>query len=58
MLWDDVKLKLAYMQRVEHFHRCRERKEKERFSFCRNPFRFAQQLLEEKKKWETTQGRD
>lgn len=54
MLWDDVKLKLAYMQRVEHFHRCRERKEKERFSFCRNPFRFAQQ----EKKWETTQGRD
>lgn len=37
MLWDDVKLKLAYMQKAEHFHRYRERKEKERSSFLRNP---------------------
>lgn len=47
-LWDEIKRRLATLRRAERIRQRRKRKEKERASFFRNPFRHARGLLEEK----------
>ncbi len=47
-LWDEIRRRLANLRRAERIRRWRKRKEKERSSFFRNPFRYASGLLKEK----------
>ncbi len=47
-LWDEIRRRLANLRRAERTRRWRKRKEKERSSFFRNPFRYASGLLGEK----------
>ena len=55
-LWDQLKSRLANLRRAERIRKRRSRKEKARTSFFRDPFKYARDLLEEKKsgKLETT----
>lgn len=54
VLWNEMRDKLACMQRAELIRKRRKRKEKERASFMRNPFKHAYQLLEEKRRAPTS----
>lgn len=49
LLWDEIKQKLAKLRRAERIRRRRKRKEKERKNFFKDPFRYARQLLDEKR---------
>lgn len=49
LLWDDLKKRLAKLHRADRIRRRRKRKEKERRDFFKNPFKYARQLLEEKR---------
>lgn len=49
VLWEEIKQRLANLRRAEHIRRRRKRKEKERATFFKNPFKHARQLLEEAK---------
>lgn len=49
LLWDELKQKLAKLRRAERIRRRRKRKEKERKNFFKDPFRYARQLLDEKR---------
>uniref|UniRef100_A0A3B4XDA6 Reverse transcriptase domain-containing protein n=1 Tax=Seriola lalandi dorsalis TaxID=1841481 RepID=A0A3B4XDA6_SERLL len=49
-LWDELRQKLARLRRVERIRRRRKKKEKERTSFFRDPFKYAWQLLDEKRR--------
>ncbi|KAK0156469.1 hypothetical protein N1851_000237 [Merluccius polli] len=55
-LWEEVRKRLAELRRAERIRKHSKRKQKERASFFKNPFRHARKLLEEKKsgKLETT----
>ncbi|XP_063049927.1 NACHT, LRR and PYD domains-containing protein 3-like [Engraulis encrasicolus] len=55
-LWEEVRKRLAGLRRAERIRKRNRRKEKERASFFKDPFKHARQLLEEKKtgKLETT----
>ncbi|XP_035527565.1 uncharacterized protein LOC118335412 [Morone saxatilis] len=49
VLWDQIRSRLATLRRAERIRKRRNKKEKERVSFFRDPFRYARSLLEEKK---------
>ncbi|KAK7930262.1 hypothetical protein WMY93_006657 [Mugilogobius chulae] len=49
VLWNEVKQRLAKLRRADRIRRRRKRKEKERKDFFRNPYKFARQLLDEKR---------
>lgn len=55
-LWEEVRKRLAMLRRAERIRKRSKRKQKERDSFFKDPFKHARQLLEEKKtgKLETT----
>ncbi|XP_038130124.1 uncharacterized protein LOC119776004 [Cyprinodon tularosa] len=55
-LWEEVRKRLALLRRAERIRKRSKRKQKERASFFKDPFKHARQLLEEKKtgKLETT----
>lgn len=48
-LWDTLRQKLAKLRRVEMIRRRRKKREKERTSFFKDPFKDARQLLDEKR---------
>ncbi|KAL6489820.1 hypothetical protein MHYP_G00001650 [Metynnis hypsauchen] len=48
-LWEEVRKRLAGLRRAERIRKRNRRKEKERASFFKDPFKHARQLLEEKK---------
>lgn len=48
-LWDELKQSRANLRRVERIRRRRRKREKERSSFLRDPYRFAKELLDEKR---------
>ena len=48
-LWGEVRQRLALLRRAERIRKRRNRKEKERANFFKDPFKHARQLLEEKK---------
>ena len=54
VLWDDLKQRLAKLRRAERLRKRRKRKEKERKDFFKDPFRFARQLLDEKRSGKLT----
>ncbi|XP_016406634.1 uncharacterized protein LOC107739136 [Sinocyclocheilus rhinocerous] len=56
-LWNQIQARLADLRCAERIRKHRNRKEKARLSFLRDPFKFARGLLEEKKsgKLHTTQ---
>ncbi|KAL0965754.1 hypothetical protein UPYG_G00285280 [Umbra pygmaea] len=49
VLWDEVRKNLARLRRVERIRRRRKRREKERTNFFRDPFKYARQLVDEKR---------
>uniref|UniRef100_A0A3B1JJ67 Reverse transcriptase domain-containing protein n=1 Tax=Astyanax mexicanus TaxID=7994 RepID=A0A3B1JJ67_ASTMX len=49
LLWSDLKQRLGKLRRAERIRKRRQRKEKERRDFYRDPFKYACQLLEEKR---------
>ncbi len=49
LLWNDLKQRLAKLRRAERIRRRRKRKEKERKNFFKDPFKYARQLLDEKR---------
>ncbi|XP_078665283.1 uncharacterized protein LOC144907786 [Branchiostoma floridae x Branchiostoma belcheri] len=49
VLWKEVRGKLESLRRAERLRRKRKRKAKERNQFFKNPYKFARNLLEEKK---------
>lgn len=49
VLWDEVRQNLARLRRVERIRRRRKRREKERTNFFRDPFKYARQMLDEKR---------
>lgn len=56
VLWEEVRQRLSKLRRAERIRKRSNRKQKERASFFKDPFKHARQLLEEKKsgKLETT----
>ncbi|XP_077382825.1 5-azacytidine-induced protein 2 isoform X1 [Festucalex cinctus] len=56
VLWEEVRQRLSRLRRAERIRKRSQRKQKERASFFKDPFKHARQLLEEKKsgKLETT----
>ncbi len=48
-LWEEVRKRLARLRRAECIRKRGKRKQKERASFFKDPFKHARQLLEEKK---------
>ncbi|KAL6455729.1 hypothetical protein MHYP_G00355800 [Metynnis hypsauchen] len=48
-LWEEVRKRLAGLRRAERIRKRNRRKEKERASFFKDPFKHARQLLEERK---------
>ncbi|RXN34466.1 olfactory receptor 6N2-like protein [Labeo rohita] len=56
VLWEEVRKRLAGLRRAERIRKRSQRKQKERANFFKDPFKYARQLLEEKKsgKLETT----
>lgn len=57
VLWDQIRSRLATLRRAERIRKRRGKKEKDRVSFFRDPFKYARSLLEEKKsgRLETTE---
>lgn len=49
LLWEKVRKNLSSLQRAERICKHRERKEKERSCFFKNPYQYAKHLLEDKK---------
>lgn len=48
-VWNQIKVRLTHLRRVERIRGRRSRREKARTSFTWDPFKYAQGLLEEKK---------
>lgn len=48
-LWNQIKVRLVHLRRVERIRRRRSCREKARTSFSWDPFKYARGLLEEKK---------
>lgn len=56
-LWEEVRQRLSRLRRAERICKCSKRKQKERASFFKDPFKHARQLLEEKSgKLKTNRG--
>ncbi|KAL0188639.1 hypothetical protein M9458_015738, partial [Cirrhinus mrigala] len=49
VLWEEVRKRLAGLRRAERIRKRSQRKQKERANFFKDPFKYARQLLEEKK---------
>ena len=52
ILWEEVRQRLSRLRRAERIRKRSKRKQKERDSFFKDPFKHARQLLEEKKSGE------
>lgn len=49
VLWEEVRERLARLRRAERIRKRSKRKQKERADFFKDPYKYARQLLEEKK---------